>query len=126
MGMRAAGFLVTLALASGAMINMAMAQSGARGDGHAQHHDMYKNWQRPDVGGPCCNAQSSGDPNGDCRPTTAYMGDDGLWRARIKPGPSGFVIVPRNRILNRAADGRCHICERLGAVFCFQPCDPKS
>ena len=126
MGMRAAGFLVTSALASGAMINMAMAQSGARGDGHAQHHDMYKDWQRPDGGGSCCNAQSSDDPNGDCRPTTAYMGDDGLWRARIKPGPNGLVIVPRNRILNRAADGRCHVCERFGAVFCFQPCDPKS
>jgi hypothetical protein len=62
MGIRAAGFFVTLALVSGAMINMAMAQSGARGDGHAQHHDMYKDWQRPEVGGSCCNAQSSDDP----------------------------------------------------------------
>jgi hypothetical protein len=74
MGMRAANFLLVLALAPGAMINVAMAQSGAHGNGHAQHHDMYKDWQRPDVGGPCCNAVSSDDPNGDCRPTTAYMG----------------------------------------------------
>jgi hypothetical protein len=126
MRMCAANFLFILALAPGVIVNVAIAQSGAHGDGHAQYHDIYKDWQRPDVGGPCCNAVSSDDPNGDCRPTTAYMGDDGRWRARIKPGPSGFVVVPPNKILNRAADGRCHICERLGAVFCFQPCDPKS
>ena len=102
------------------------AQDGEHGHGHAENHNMYEDWKRPDVGGSCCNAQSADDPDGDCRPTTAYMGDDGRWRARIKPGSSGFVVVPPNKILNRAADGRCHICERLGAVFCFQPCDPKS
>ena len=102
------------------------AQDGGHGHGHAENHNMYEDWKRPDVGGSCCNAQSADDPDGDCRPTTAYIGDDGRWRARIKPGPSGFVVVPPNKILNRAADGRCHICERLGAVFCFQPCDPKS
>jgi hypothetical protein len=87
---------------------------------------MYKDWKRPDVGGSCCNAQTPDDPAGDCRPTTAYMGDDGLWRARIWPGPNGFVVVPPNKILKRAADGRCHVCEQFGSVLCFQPCDPKS
>jgi hypothetical protein len=87
---------------------------------------MYKEWQRPDVGGSCCNALSADDPNGDCRPTTAYMGDDGWWRARVRPGPNGYVVVPPNKILNRSADGRCHVCERFGTVICFQPCDPKS
>jgi hypothetical protein len=54
------------------------------------------------------------------------MGDDGLWRARIWPGPNGFVVVPPNKILDRAADGRCHVCEQLGTVLYFQPSDPKS
>jgi hypothetical protein len=126
MGMRAGGFLFVLLLAFCAMVNLAKGQSGARGDGHAEHHDMYKDWKRPDVGGSCCNAQSADDPNGDCRPTTAYIGEDGWWRARIRPGPNGFAVVPPNKILNRAADGRCHVCEQFGTVICFQPCDPKS
>ena len=124
--MRAINLLLILVLAIGATISVARAQSGNRGDGHAQHHDMYKDWQRPDVGGSCCNAQSADDPNGDCRPTTAYMGDDGWWRARVRPGPNGYIVVPPNKILNRAADGRCHVCERFGTVICFQPCDPQS
>ena len=124
--MRAINLLLILALAVGATISVARAQSGSRGDGHAQHHDMYKDWQRPDVGGSCCNAKSADDPSGDCRPTTAYIGDDGWWRARIGPGPNGYAVVPPNKILKRAADGRCHVCERFGTVICFQPCDPKS
>jgi len=122
--MRAIKLLLILALAVGATIGVASAQSGSRGDDHARYHDMYKDWQRPDVGGSCCNAKSADDPNGDCRPTTAYMGDDGWWRARIAPGR--FVPVPPNKILNRSADGRCHVCERFGVVICFQPCDPRS
>ena len=99
---------------------------GLHGHGHAENHNMYKDWKRPDVGGSCCNAQTPDDPAGDCRPTTAYLGDDGWWRARIRPGPNGFAVVPPNKILNRAGDGRCHVCERNGSVLCFQPCDPKS
>lgn len=98
---------------------------GMHGHGHAENHNMYKDWTRPDVGGSCCNAQTPDDPAGDCRPTTAYLGDDGWWRARIRPGPNGFAVVPPNKILNRAGDGRCHVCERNGSVLCFQPCDPK-
>jgi hypothetical protein len=98
---------------------------GSHGHGHAENHNMYKDWARPDVGGSCCNAQTPDDPTGDCRPTTAYLGDDGWWRARIRPGPNGFAVVPPNKILNRAGDGRCHVCERNGSVLCFQPCDPK-
>lgn len=127
MGTRSIGFLLILilVLAIGSMIDLAQAQSGNRGDGHAEHHDMYKDWVQPDVGGSCCNAQSADDPAGDCRPTTAYIGDDGRWHARIGPGPRDFAIVPPNKILHRAFDGRCHICEQHGTVICFQPCDPK-
>jgi hypothetical protein len=127
MGARSIGFLLNLVLvlAIGSVIDLAQAQSGNRGDGHAEHHDMYKDWEQPDVGGSCCNAQSADDPAGDCRPTTAYIGDDGRWHARIGPGPEDFATVPPNKILHRAVDGRCHICEQLGTVICFQPCDPK-
>ena len=127
MGTRSIGFLLilVLVLAIGSRIDLAQAQTGNRGDGHAEHHDMYKDWEQPDVGGSCCNAQSADDPGGDCRPTTAYLGDDGWWRARIRPGPNGFAVVPPNKILKRAGDGRCHVCERNGSVLCFQPCDPK-
>ena len=57
MGIRSIGFLLilVLVLAIGSMIDLARAQSGNRGD----------------------------DPAGDCRPTTAYIGDDGRWHARI-------------------------------------------
>jgi hypothetical protein len=99
---------------------------GRHGHGHAENHNMYKDWRRPDVGGSCCNAQTPDDPAGDCRPTTAYMGDDGWWRAGVRPGPNGLAVVPLNKILNRASDGRCHVCERHGHVLCFEPCDPKS
>ncbi|MFZ5783994.1 MAG: hypothetical protein ACOY4R_27665 [Pseudomonadota bacterium] len=102
----------------------ALAQSGSRGDGHAEHHDQYRHWMRPDGKGSCCNAQTPDDPNGDCRPTVGYVGDDGRWRARVAPGR--FLPVPPDRLLSRQSDGRCHICERGGYVFCFAPCDPKS
>ena len=115
-----------LAMAICGICDMSRAQSGQRGDGHAEHHDMYRDWQRPDVGGGCCNGESPEDPSGDCRPVKAYLADDGWWRARIGPGPYGWVVVPSNRILKGAADGRCHVCERFGAVICFQPCGPES
>lgn len=104
----------------------ARSQSGAHGDGHAQHHDKYKQWQRPDIGGSCCNALTPDSPSGDCRPTVGYLGDDGWWRARIKPGPNGFVSVPPAKLVPRDPDGRCHVCERNGSVLCFAPCDPRS
>ncbi len=89
--------------------------------GEARGHDQYMNWQRPDVGGPCCHGVSEARPDGDCRPTTAYKGDDGLWRA----GPRELV-VPANKLVPRAPDGRCHVCERGGYVLCFAPCDTRA
>src|SRR5438445_13890043 len=34
------------------------AQDGGHGQGHAENHNMYKDWKRPDVGGSCCNART--------------------------------------------------------------------
>lgn len=101
----------------------ATAQSGSRGDGHAEHHQEYQHWKQPDNGGSCCRALTPDDPNGDCRPTVGYM-VDGQWMARVAPGR--FVPVPASKILRRQSDGRCHVCERGGTIYCFAPCDPKS
>jgi hypothetical protein len=44
----------------------------------------------------------------------------------LRLGPNGFVIIPPIKVLKSQPDGRCHICERDGHVYCFAPCDPKS
>ena len=124
MGTRSIGFLLilVLVLAIGSMIDLAQAQTGNRGDGHTEHHDMYKDWEQPDVGGSCCNAQSADDPAGDCRPTTAYIGDDGRWHAARRPGSRGFRDKARRvmcgcprrckRSLDGAGDDRVRSCVR--------------
>jgi hypothetical protein len=101
----AAIFLLFVAvLAFGAMVDAAYGQdSGMHGDGHAQQHDIYKEWTAPDNPAlSCCN-------NNDCRPTRSYKGDDGLWRAW-----NGYrwLTVPPNRVLptDLAKDGRSHLC----------------
>ena len=119
-GRHVAGVLC-LAVAVWGLTDLARAEerSGRHGDGHAQHHHMYRDWQRPDVGGSCCNAQSAYDPNGDCRPMTAG-GGRGWGRGRTATSschPTRSSIGPPRR---------CHVCKRYGVVICFQPCDPKS
>jgi hypothetical protein len=96
----------------------AFGQSGQHGDGHAQMHGTYKNWTPPNnPKTSCCN-------DSDCRPTRAYLGDDGLWRAW-----NGYqwLTVPRERVLptDLAGDGRNHICEKQEFIYCFSPTVPK-
>lgn len=77
-------------------------------------HDPYSTWQQPDVPGmSCCNRD-------DCRPTRAYLGDDGRWRAW---DGLGWLVVPPGKMLptDLAGDGRSHLCERGGRVLCFTP-----
>lgn len=111
-----AAALAGLAVLGG--VKVALGQSGAHGDGHAQGHDVYRHWRAPD--NPhlsCCNDE-------DCRPTRAYMGDDGLWRAW---DGLAWLTVPAGRVLptDFAGDGRSHLCERSGAVLCFTPGQPR-
>ena len=48
---------------------------GQHGVGHAEMHDLYKAWHPPDnPRTSCCN-------NADCRPTRAYVDENGTWRA---------------------------------------------
>lgn len=101
----------------------ALAQSGAHGDGHAEHHDIYKDWRHPTTRASCCNAQTA-EGQGDCRPTRAYFGDDGLWRAW---DGRRWLVVPSDKLLptDFAGDGRNHLCELHGNVFCFTPGEPR-
>ena len=80
----------------------------------AAAHDIYHQWRKPDNPGvSCCN-------DNDCRPTRAYMGDDGLWRAW---DGSKWLTVPPSVVLptDYGQDGRSHLCEMNGYIFCFTP-----
>ena len=87
---------------------------GRHGEGHAEMHDIYKHWSPPlNPGTSCCN-------NADCRPTRAFVDSDGHWRAW---NGSAWLLVPQERVLptDYAGDGRSHLCENEGFVYCFSP-----
>ena len=84
----------------------------------ASPHDIYRNWSPPNnPGTSCCN-------EADCRPTRAYLEDDGLWRAW---NGSIWLTVPADRVLpaDLGGDGRSHLCSRDTFVYCFSPGQPK-
>ena len=92
---------------------------GRHGVGHAEMHDVYKAWHPPDnPRTSCCN-------NADCRPTRAYVDENGIWRAW-----NGllWLVVPPERTLptDFAGDGRSHLCESKGYIYCFTPGPPRS
>ena len=66
----------------------------------------------------CCN-------NADCRPTRAFVDGEGRWRAWTG---SAWLIVPQERMLpaDYAGDGRSHLCENDGFVYCFSPGEIRS
>jgi hypothetical protein len=97
----------------------AFAQSGHHGDGHAEGHDIYKRWTPPkNPNTSCCN-------NADCRPTRAYVDDEGRWRAW---NGAMWLIVPPDRVLppDFAGDGRSHLCEMEQFIYCFTPGEIRS
>lgn len=84
----------------------------------ARAHDPYSGWKQPDSPSvSCCD-------DTDCRPTRAYMGDDGLWRAW---DGVAWLTIPASKVLptDFAKDGRNHLCEKMGAVYCFTPGQPR-
>lgn len=90
---------------------VALAQSGNHGDGHAQHHDVYRNLFNPQTGANCCNDQ-------DCRPGTVWRELDGGLRARIG---SQTVPVPESALLPDHMNPHPPlgmICERNGTFYC--------
>ena len=97
---------------------------GHHGQGHAQNHDWYKELKQPGTGYSCCNGTVNG-VEGDCRPTRAYLQDDGTWRALVD---GQWVVVPPRVVLKQLApDGNSHICaSRSGLIYCFLGGSPKS
>ena len=97
---------------------------GQHGQGHAENHDWYKELKQPGTGYSCCNGTVNG-IEGDCRPTRAYIQDDGSWRALID---GRWVVVPPRVVLKQLApDGSSHICaSRSGLIYCFLGGSPKS
>ena len=115
MSLRSIILLCAAVLIAGAVIAGAChAQSGERGDGHAEQHDWYRHLEMPS-GGSCCNGDQE---HGDCRPVRAFF-DGKHWRAFYG---DRWQVVPDEAILSDALNLqplRAHICERGGYVFCF-------
>jgi hypothetical protein len=97
---------------------------GQHGQGHAQNHDWYRELKQPDTGYSCCNGTMNG-IEGDCRPTRAYLTEEGQWRALID---GQWVLIPPRVVLKQLApDGRSHVCaSRNGMIYCFLGGSPKS
>ena len=110
--------------ASAAIALPVFAQQGNHGQGHAEGHDWYQELKQPGTGYSCCNGTVNG-IEGDCRPTRAYLTDEGQWRALID---GKWVLVPPRAVLKQLApDGRSHICaSRTGVIYCFLGGSPKS
>ena len=96
---------------------------GWRGEGHAENHDWYEQLKQPGTGYSCCNGTING-VEGDCRPTRAYLNDDGQWYAQVD---GRWVLVPPRAVLRQLApDGRSHICaSKSGMIYCFLGGSPK-
>ncbi len=116
--------LLSIALLSVFFGIRAFAQVGQHGVGHTENHDWYKDLKQPDTGYSCCNGTADG-IEGDCRPTRAYLTEDGTWRALVD---GRWVLVPPRVVLRQMApDGNSHICaSRSGVIYCFLAGSPKS
>ena len=102
----------------------ALAQSGTHGEGHTENHDWYRELKQPGTNMSCCNGTMNG-IEGDCRPTRAYVDDNGTWRALMDG--KWTIVPPRTVLQSLAPDGRSHICaNRTGTIYCFMGGSPKS
>ena len=97
--------------------------AGRHGQGHAENHDWYQQLKQPGTGFSCCNGTANG-VEGDCRPTRAYLNDDGNWYALLD---GNWVPVPPRVVLKQLApDGSSHICaSKSGLIYCFLGGSPK-
>jgi hypothetical protein len=114
---------ILAASAAMALATSAIAQDGGfHGAGHAENHDWYSKLNQPGTTYSCCNGNEHG---GDCRPTRAFLGEDGFWHAQID---GNWQTVPSRAVLEKLApDGNSHICASKGGyIFCFIGGSPKS
>jgi hypothetical protein len=110
--------------AAQAAVAQSVIPDGHRGQGHVENHDWYQELTQPGTGFPCCNGTADG-IEGDCRPTRAYLGKDGLWYALLD---GRWVPVPPRVVLKQLApDGHSHICaSKGGTIYCFIRGSPQS
>lgn len=130
MRLAAPGFLLACAIATMAAAGVRAQEpsgdprpSSHYGHGHAENHDWYKDLKQPQTGYSCCNGRTS-TSDGDCRPTRAYLNDDGMWYALLD---GRWVPVPPRVVLKQLApDGSSHICaSKSGMIYCFLGGSPK-
>lgn len=84
----------------------------------ARGHDIYHEWKVPaNPSVSCCNDK-------DCRPTRAYLDNDGFWQAW---NGEKWLRVPEGALLptDHAKDGRSHLCSWGDHVYCFTPGEPR-
>ena len=88
-------------------------------------HDIYHGWTAWD-GGSCCSERKEVDGyvTGDCRPARAVQDMDGNWIA-YSDGKE-YRIPPQAVRPIQSPDGRSHICEMHGHIFCFVPGEVRS
>ena len=97
---------------------------GQYGQGHPENHDWYRELKQPGTNMSCCNGTMNG-IEGDCRPTRAFIDDNGTWRALMDG--RWIVVPPRVVLQSLAPDGGSHICaNRSGTIYCFMGGSPKS
>ena len=120
----ALGVVSAFVLFGAAVLSPVLAQDshhseGWHGQGHSENHDWYEKLKQPGTGFSCCNGTING-VEGDCRPTRAFVDGEGHWRAW---NGSAWLMVPQERVLpaDYAGDGRSHLCEKQGFVYCFTP-----
>lgn len=92
----------------------------------AHGHDIYKDW-KAQSGASCCSERKehpSGDVRGDCRPVRAVQDMNGNWIAYENGRP--FPIPDHAIRPIKSPDGRSHLCEMHGHVFCFVPGEVRS
>ena len=119
----ASAFGLALSPTPSALSQDGLPDRGLHGHGHAQNHDWYQELKQPSTGYSCCNGTANG-VEGDCRPTRAYLNEDGQWYALLE---GRWVQVPPTVVLKQLApDGRSHICaNKTGKIYCFLGGSPK-
>jgi hypothetical protein len=107
-----------------------------RQEGHAEHHDVYKDWKMPQSTISCCQERrvENGEVQGDCYPTDAELRPAGkdnpgikgnVWWAKRFDGR--WIEIPESRIIHEKnpddTGSRAHLCQgdESTYVYCFVP-----